>query len=123
MNWSAKRPTKSASTASASRLTWARNGAKSLVFSGGQIFCTIWPPPSSNTRWKPAARRRRGAPRIPRGPLVVPPADLAADLLEVHLGAVDHVLADLGERTGERREHADLDGAGLRGRPGRRQER
>jgi hypothetical protein len=40
-------------------------------------------------------------------------ADLAADLVEIELGAVDHVLADLRERAGERREHADLDRAAL----------
>ena len=53
MNESASRPTNSARTASASRLIWARNGAKSFVLSGAQIFWTTWPPASSNERWKP----------------------------------------------------------------------
>ena len=53
MNWSASRPTKSASTASVSRRIWARNGLKSLVLSGVQIFCTICPPFASKACWKP----------------------------------------------------------------------
>jgi hypothetical protein len=53
MNCRARRPTKRASTASLSRRIWARNGLKSLVLNGVQIFCTICPPLSSNVRWKP----------------------------------------------------------------------
>ena len=35
------------------------------------------------------------------------PAEVALDLVEIHLEAVDHVLADLGEDAGRRREEAD----------------
>mgnify|MGYP001616403745 CR=1 FL=1 len=52
-NWMARRPTKRANTASASRLIWARNGAKSLAFTGVQSFWTTCPPCSSKLRWKP----------------------------------------------------------------------
>ena len=45
--------TKTCTTASTSRGTCVRYGAKSMVFSGAQIFCTTRPPASSNTRWKP----------------------------------------------------------------------
>src|SRR5262249_2924156 len=49
-------------------------------------------------------------------------AGLAADLVEVELGPIDHVLADLREGAGHRREEADLDRRGLRaGRRRRRQ--
>src|SRR2546429_6740682 len=52
-NCSAARPKKTAKTASASRLIWVTNGAKSLVLRGVQIFWMIWPPLSSKVRWKP----------------------------------------------------------------------
>ena len=35
------------------------------------------------------------------------PGEVAVDLVEIHLEAVDHVLADLGEDTGDRRDKAD----------------
>ena len=52
-NCSAIGPTISEKMASASCLMVGMYGPKSLVPSGGQIFCTICPPQSSNTFWKP----------------------------------------------------------------------
>ena len=48
----------------------------------------------------------------------VHPAKLAAMFVKVHLEAVDHILADLGEDAGHRRDVTDAQffGAGLRGR-------
>src|SRR5262249_922469 len=47
--------------------------------------------------------------------LELPARRLPADLVEVELGAVEHVLADGGEGPGERGEEPDLDGAALGG--------
>ena len=41
-------------------------------------------------------------------------AELAAVLVEIHLEAVDHVLADLGKDAGHRRDETDAQIVGLR---------
>ena len=45
--------TNTCTTASASRGTCEKYGAKSIALSGAQIFWTTLPPASSKTRWKP----------------------------------------------------------------------
>ena len=58
-------------------------------------------------------RGRRVALAVLDDELERPPRRDAADLVQVQLGAVHHVLADLREGAGERREHAEPDRAVL----------
>jgi len=70
---------------------------------------------SCSTSLRLVERGRRIALVVLDEHLDLPAGDLAADLGEVELVAVHHVLADLREGAGERREESDLDRRRLRG--------